>query len=1232
VRIGQRSLLWAVPSGAVLLTAALLARALPPPARPMPADTGLIRGRVVDAAGQPIVDAIVTLGGRGGPPDRVLVDTRGRFVFRALPAGTFSLVASRPGDVGGGPDQRNPAGTPRPVELAGGQALDDVTLRLWAAGALTGTVTDAAGGPAPNVDVHVFRRALVEGRWTLTAGASTSTDDLGHYRLDGLATGDYAIAARPDRHPDTSLLVSILNANPAEAADMMSAFTATSGVPATDDRVRPSWLTFYPDAIDPAGATLVNVRPGTERERVDLRLDVRAGLRVSGAVSAASGTPEGLVLQLVPAAADDAPAPIDADAVACDADGRFTFSGVPAGRYVIRTGGAVASPSPPGAGGPPVNSTWSGRTTVVVGTRDVDDVTVPVARTVSASGRVTFDGHATPATGAQIAQIAIRLEPVDVSAAAPGDGRATVQPDGRFRAVDLPPGEYRLRVTGAPPGWTPRSAMLNGRDLLDEPLDVGSTPIDDVVVSMGDPLPRVAGVAHDASGAADVDASVLVFPADRDLRRDSSPEARRLRSARTTAAGRFAIPNLPPGDYEIVAVAGDAPVEWQAPDVLDALATKAAPLRIADGASSTLDLTAVPLPAAPRPLASATGRAPAKTRAADSARRPSSTPRTAAPAKPVSPSKAAALPPAARRASAGSTPAATSSATGASATMTGTLDGTVTDAVSHAPVAGALVLVAGTDVGAIRVTATDARGQFAFDALPAGHFLVGAGTPAYLPGLAGATRPGRPGLPIDLEAGQRVSDVSIALARGAVIAGRVLDDRECPVPGVRVRVLQHRAAAGDVTFGGDTGDPAVVTTDVHGAYRVFDLPPGEYVVAVQARGVVGGLVRRLTDADVDGGASTDAAIPAGPAGTSMGWSPAYAPGTSVPTDAGAIDVAAGDVRAHTDVHVRLARFVRVEGTVAPMDDAAGRTVQVALRPRGQRASGALLAAFNTRPGADGRFTFQNVPPGAYTLVARELPPAPPPDRRGDEPPPDPPRWAAQDLDVAEAAVTGVRLTLAPALSIAGRVVWRDGPPADAPGVRVGVRPTPGSAVPAPPGPVPVDAEGRFTIAGLLPGRYRLVVQVANNDVLQAPDWSAASSTMDGAEGDPLDVPFELAGPGAPPITIALTRDSQDLDGSVRDADGRPVRDCPVVAFPADRRLWSVPSRRIATRQTNHDGLFVFGVGVGLPPGDYLVAAAPDLRPGESADVLRLDELSHDAARVTLGPNDSRTVDLRVKRP
>ncbi|HEX7778129.1 MAG TPA: carboxypeptidase-like regulatory domain-containing protein, partial [Vicinamibacterales bacterium] len=80
---------------------------------PSPARTGsgVIVGRVVDSMSTSAVPgAIVTITGAGAAPQRVQVDASGRFLFRDLPNGEFSIVAARPGYVGGLTGQRLPSG------------------------------------------------------------------------------------------------------------------------------------------------------------------------------------------------------------------------------------------------------------------------------------------------------------------------------------------------------------------------------------------------------------------------------------------------------------------------------------------------------------------------------------------------------------------------------------------------------------------------------------------------------------------------------------------------------------------------------------------------------------------------------------------------------------------------------------------------------------------------------------------------------------------------------------------------------------------------------------------------------------------------------------------------------------------------------------------------------------------------------------------------------------------
>ncbi|HUL71649.1 MAG TPA: carboxypeptidase-like regulatory domain-containing protein [Vicinamibacterales bacterium] len=587
---------------------------------------------------------------------------------------------------------------------------------------------------------------------------------------------------------------------------------------------------------------------------------------------------------------------------------------------------------------------------------------------------------------------------------------------------------------------------------------------------------------------------------------------------------------------------------------------------------------------------------------------------------------------------------------------TAELSGVVRTDPAGSPAAKAMVLIAGTDVGLLRVTVTDAAGRFTFAGLPAGRFLLAAGKPAYLSALYGAGRVGRPGTTITVAAGQTIGDVTLALAKGAVIAGRLTDENGQAVVGARVRVLPRRTVGEEIVLGADAGDPANATTDDTGGYRIFDLIPGDYVVAVQPRGFGGGPVRPPGADFVPpsppgpppqgiGPPPTGAPVPLPPAGpppTPAGQRPAgppsdaggllltyssvYFPATSHAMDAEVIHVEAGEERLGVDLRTALVPLARVEGVVTgapgpPLN------VQILLRPSGQSAAGTVLNSQNTRPGPDGRFAFANVAPGTYDVLARTLPP-PNPGARPDEKPPS--MWALDRLTIAGAMPPAVALRLQPALTLGGRIVFGGlpGPPDDIGNVRVGIRATPASAVQNVPDPVLIDRTGRFTLTNLTPGRYRLFVAVPPNNVTQVPDWFPKSAVVSGR--DVLDLPLEI-GPGADPgdVTIVMTDDAPDIAGVVRDGSGKPAPGATVIVFPSDSRFWFPQSRRIAVRQAGMHGEYVFGLAAALPPGDYRLAVVSDLSPGEQFDSAFLSEAAKTAMPVVLADGDSKTIDLRV---
>jgi len=603
----------------------------------------LLMGAVVDALdGRPVADARVTLGGSvaGVNPTEVLTDAEGRFVFMNLPRGSFTITATKPGFTQGAFGRRRPGGTLQPIVLAD-ERISDLRIPIWKNAVITGRVTDEAGEPLIGTSVSALQRTIIAGKRKLSLIASARTDDRGLYRISSLPPGDYVVVIVSTQ---TSAPISVvdmyqqrLRAGDLSASDFlremafagvertMNLFerftdaragsfahlqsgggTRSSVAPdASPDGRRYIYPTqFYPAAISAADAGVTTVASGEERSGIDIQLRLTASARVSGTVAGPNG-PQIASLTLMPDSDDFATdAGFESAVTLSDAAGRFTFIGVPPGRYQLRavwlqvpaTGGSRGvAPPPPKPGAPPVSAlggfTYWAQQPITVGANDVNELSVTLRPGFRLSGHTEFVGTAAQPDAAAIRRISVTIDSADgrpfVSSII---GRGQVDEKGQLSTYQLPPGRYYLRVDNAPPAWTLKSAALGNRDLSNMPflLDRDLTGI---TFSFTDRPASLSGQVNTPQSQADSSAIVLVFPADAAAWVDTGVFPRRLRSIRVDREGRYAASGLPPGEYHVVAIADESSANWQDPAVLQTLARSATRLTIGDGESRTLALT-----------------------------------------------------------------------------------------------------------------------------------------------------------------------------------------------------------------------------------------------------------------------------------------------------------------------------------------------------------------------------------------------------------------------------------------------------------------------------------------------------------------------------------------------------------------------------------------------------------------------------------------------------------------
>src|SRR5215471_1887991 len=113
-------------------------------------------------------------------------------------------------------------------------------------------------------------------------------------------------------------------------------------------------------------------------------------------------------------------------------------------------------------------------------------------------------------------------------------------------------------------------------------------------------------------------------------------------------------------------------------------------------------------------------------------------------------------------------------------TGTSVLRGRIVAGDTGSPVRRALVRISSPDIGS-KTALTDNQGRYEFKDLPAGRFNVSVTKSGYVTMQYGQSRPFEPGRPIELVDAQLMDKADVALPRGGVLAGRILDEFGEPV-------------------------------------------------------------------------------------------------------------------------------------------------------------------------------------------------------------------------------------------------------------------------------------------------------------------------------------------------------------------------------------------------------------------------------------------------------------------
>jgi hypothetical protein len=264
------------------------------------------------------------------------------------------------------------------------------------------------------------------------------------------------------------------------------------------------------------------------------------------------------------------------------------------------------------------------------------------------------------------------------------------------------------------------------------------------------------------------------------------------------------------------------------------------------------------------------------------------------------------------------------------------VEGTVINAVTGRPIPRALVEWNGVS-GLVSVL-TGSDGEFSFDGVPEGRAQFLLQKPGYLTGRGRMMGQKSVVFTVGPDSGKLV----MRLIPEAVIFGRVLGKDSEPVENATVTIEKAGTNQqwGRISFLRQNS----VRTDEDGNFRIAELPPGQYVLAVQA----GNVARRILGRETVRGSESYPVV-------------VYYPAASEEAGADPVTVAAGQ---HVEANFSIAPVpaFKVTGFVSK----AAEWKQVSSPHLVDRRGRVLLSAeeFDAQTGA---FTFRSVPAGNYTL-------------------------------------------------------------------------------------------------------------------------------------------------------------------------------------------------------------------------------------------------------------------------
>jgi hypothetical protein len=481
---------------------------------------------------------------------------------------------------------------------------------------------------------------------------------------------------------------------------------------------------------------------------------------------------------------------------------------------------------------------------------------------------------------------------------------------------------------------------------------------------------------------------------------------------------------------------------------------------------------------------------------------------------------------------------------------------------------------------------TDADGRFTLKNVERGRYRLSVTRNGFVTQEYGQKIPNDPGSILTLAPGQQVKDLLFRLIPWAIITGRIRNEDGEPLPWVQVTALREAYTDGKRKLSPDAQE----TTNDLGEYRLFGLRPGRYFVSA---------MYSTKNQMVSGNEDMEEPAPVEES-SAQGYVPTYYPGTPDPAKAATIAVKPGDEIPSVDIQLQRLAAYKVRGRIYnTITHRTGKDVSIMMLPRNNQVAGSIFNFEAAVLDKDGSFVLKDILPGSYTLLAYWF---------------DEGKWyvAKQNIDVGNADVEGVTLTIAPGTTINGRVIW-DGKPS-LEGDELSVSPYSPEQIMDFGSAAKVSPNGAFTLKDISEDTYHLSVNGMSKDCyIKAIRYGMADALYDG---------FTAQRGTDASLEVTLSSRGARVQGTVTDADGLPVAGVWVVLVPEEAHRGQMQMYKETT--TDQYGHFELR---GIPPGDYKLFSWEEVENGAWQDPEFLKPFEEKGEEVKLQEGDQKTMNL-----